>query len=160
MAQVLFEEYERVGLALHLKSNKTALVVTWRGPGVGGARIKLAEMKSMHGGIPFVANGKARVLPETSKYKHVGSTARGDLKVSTDVVIKAASIRQASKKLKKHVLTNTAIPVATRTSVLHTHAFATGEFSSGGWTTLSKTEARCGTAHYLMDTAWLMGPFV
>ena len=142
MARVLFEEYERAGLARHLKCNKTALVVTWRGPGVKEARQDLAELKGIHGGIPFAANGNARVLPETRKYKHVGSVARGDLKVSTDVVIKAATIRQATGKLKKHVLTNKAIPVATRTSVLHTHAFSTGELSSGGWSSLSKAEAQ------------------
>lgn len=63
---VLFEEYERSGLQLHLDAFKTAAVVSWLGDGKGSSALDLQEAVCLGGGIEFCARGKVLQLPVTN----------------------------------------------------------------------------------------------
>lgn len=132
IAGVVFEEYSRAGLQLHLKPAKTAVLVSWHGEGQTDARVDYYQAVYIDVGVRFEANGQHLALPSCSKYKHVGCWARADNKYCTDISVKAASIRTATASLKKHVLPNGGIDKKTRVEVVHTHVLPCGEYSSGG----------------------------
>ena len=140
MASVIFEEYKRCGLSLHLTRAKTSAIISWHGGGKQEAKQECDEQVLAVGGLPFKAFGVQLILPVDDKYKHVGHWARSDMKCNTDMVGKAASIRNAGAKLKKDVLANGDIDVKTRLSVVDTHVFPTGEYGSGSWVGISTAE--------------------
>ena len=140
MASVIFEEYKRCGLCLHLTRAKTSAIISWHGHGKQEAKQDCDDLVSSVGGLPFKAFGVQLFLPVDVKYKHVGHWARADMKCNTDMVTKAASIRVAGLKLKKGVLANADIDVKTRLSVVATHVFPTGEYGAGSWTSISAAE--------------------
>ena len=121
--QVVYEEYERTGLQLHLKPSKTAVVVTWRGEGSAIHRERFQHDVCARGGVPFLANGKELLLPVSASYVHVGCIARTDDKTSQDVVSKMCRMRDAAKPLKRNVLKNKSIGIQTRVGIVHTHIF-------------------------------------
>ena len=53
ISAVVFEEYQRGGLSLHLKATKTAAMVSWMAEGKLQAARDCAELVAMHGGIHF-----------------------------------------------------------------------------------------------------------
>ena len=78
MATVVFEEYTRSGLDLHLQVMKTACLVTWQGDGSTEARREFEQTVATHQGISFDVFGVAHVLPTTKAYKHVGFWTRAN----------------------------------------------------------------------------------
>ena len=93
------------------------------------------------GGIPFVALSRNFKLPVSTRYKHVGAWSRADLKCSTDVCIKMATMKGTAAKLRKHILCNSDIELCTRVHVACTHVFPTGGYASGCWVVLNESEA-------------------
>ena len=88
MAKVVFEEYAKAGLSLHLKPTQTATVVTWRGKGKAEAAAEAAKLQAEDGGFGFKVFGCDKRIPIAYRYKHVGSISRADLKACSDVTAK------------------------------------------------------------------------
>ena len=70
MAVILFDEYTKAGLQLHLHVGKTAGMVTWIGKGRIAAQQQFEASVAAHGGIPFSSLGRGLLLPVTLVYKH------------------------------------------------------------------------------------------
>ena len=79
-------------------------------------------------------------MPIAADYKHIGCQTRADSKYSTDVVTKMAAMSKATRKLKRHVLSNKQVAKDTRLAVAHTHAVSCGDFAAGGWTRLTQAD--------------------
>ena len=107
MATIIFEEYTKSGLSLHLQAMKTACLVTWQGEGSLGMRRHFEETISSHQEAPFTVFGKTLVLPATQAYRHVGCWARANMRHDREVALKSAIMKSAAKPLMRHVLRNT-----------------------------------------------------
>ena len=141
-APILFEEYTRAGLELHLHPGKTAALISWHGEGTTDATLAVAALVGNFGGIPFQAYGQDFIMPVAGKYKHVGSISRTGDKVCSDLSAKVGAIRSAKQSLEPFVLGNVDIPKDVRVGVAHTHVLPTGEYSSGGWGIMTEAETR------------------
>ena len=51
-----------------------------------------------------------------------------------------AAMSKATKKLKRHVLSNKQVAKDTRLAVAHTHAVSCGDYAAGGWTRLTQAD--------------------
>ena len=82
---------------------------------------------------PCKAGGVRLVIPIVTRYKHIGTGTRASGSTCSDVAVKMASIRSASKALSKCVLRNPDIAVDVKVMVAHSHILPKGEYSSGLW---------------------------
>ena len=69
-ATVIFEEYERSALRLHLDAKNTACMFSWAGKGARDVRIQVEDLVERLGGIPFSVAGRQLHLPLAARYKH------------------------------------------------------------------------------------------
>lgn len=140
MAEIVFSEYQSIGLGPHLHKMKTAVIFGWHGPDVQEARRQCQSQVELTGGIPFTVKEKKLVLPIGGKYKHLGSWSREDGKPCTDIAVKMACMRRAAQRLKRHVICNPAIAKPVRLGVAHTHVMPTGEYSAGAWASMTQVD--------------------
>lgn len=141
MATAVFDEYTRAGLKLHLHAKKTCAVFSLIGPGKVAAAEDIGQRVEAEGGIEFDLRGTKLVLPVAASYKHVGATTRGDGKHNTEIVMKMATMRKQTNKLRNHVLANPQICKEIRVGVVHTHILPTGEYASGAWHHITAADA-------------------
>ena len=85
MSTIVFEEYLRSGLQLHLKPEKTAAMITWCGDGRASAKVDAYRQVARDGGVAFTVFGQLRIMPVCERYKHVGSATRSDGKFCSDI---------------------------------------------------------------------------
>ena len=88
MASILFDEYTKAGLQLHLHVGKTAGMVSWIGKGRIVAQQQFESLVASHGGIPFTSLGRDLLLPMTDCYKHLGFWTRSNGLQGTDLALK------------------------------------------------------------------------
>ena len=101
MAAILFDEYTKASLKLHLHASKTAGMVTWIGKGRLEAQQKFESFVSIHGGIPFESLGRDLLLPITDCYKHLGFWTRANGLQGTDLTLKRFNMRGVGRALSR-----------------------------------------------------------
>ena len=73
---------------------------------------------------------EVRVMLVSDRHKHAGITSRSDGKMSTDVAMKMAAIREGAKAVKRAVLANRPISREARIGVVNTHVISKGDLGA------------------------------
>ena len=133
--------YENHGLELNFSAGKSESVIAFHGVGAQQARHEVFVDRS---GV-IVCEGfgvSAFELRVVGKYKHLGGIVSGSCDLSAEIAPKMAIVRQTVRKLKKHFLRDSSVPLRKKAQVLQSLVLARGLNLAGTWPVLLPREAR------------------
>ena len=128
-------------MLLNFAPGKSEAILAWYGAGSIGTK---RDFQRELGGVIQCQPRKcdAFSLRVVDTYKHVGTKTVAAATSDTEAAQRACIIRAETRALRKRVLSNTAVSVERRMTVLQLHILSKGLFQAGAWESLSPNALR------------------
>ena len=131
----VYTAFERRGLELNMQKNKTAAVLSFKGP--AAATHRKTYLLCQHPGISFsLTGGRERWLHFTGTYRHLGAVYCADGVMTREVNSRIGAANASFQQLRKILFGNKHIPTATRLRLLEALIFSKLTYGLSTWSSL------------------------